>query len=81
MKYEGSKNNLDHFMVIPFGAPEVAHLVHHGLEPVVHGLRLFPFVDHESTEFSLDRLALGDLGHPVPFVRDFEDVPNFFGAL
>jgi hypothetical protein len=25
-------------MVIPFGAPEVAHLVHQGLEPVVHGL-------------------------------------------
>jgi hypothetical protein len=54
MKYEGSKNNLDHFMVIPFDAPEVAHLVHHCLEPVVHGLRLFPFVEDESTEFSLD---------------------------
>jgi hypothetical protein len=81
MKYEGSKNNLDHFMVIPFGALEVAHLVHHGLEPVVHGLRLFPFVEDESTEFSLDHLALGDLGHLVPFVRGFEDVPNFFGAL
>jgi hypothetical protein len=63
VKYEGSKNNLDHLMVIPFGALEVAHLVHHGLEPVVHGLRLFPFVEDESTEFSLDRLALGDLGH------------------
>jgi hypothetical protein len=23
-------------MVIPFGAPEVAHLIHHCLEPVVH---------------------------------------------
>ncbi len=56
-------------MVIPLGAPEVAHLVHHGLEPVVHGLRLFPFVGDESTEFSLDRLTLGDLGHLVPFVR------------
>jgi hypothetical protein len=31
MKYEGSKNNLDHLMVIPFGAPEVEHLVHHCL--------------------------------------------------
>jgi hypothetical protein len=39
-------------MVIPFGAPEVAHLVHHGLEPVVHGLRLFSFVKDESTKFS-----------------------------
>jgi hypothetical protein len=68
-------------MVIPFGAPEVAHLVHHGLEPVVHCLRLFSFVEDESTEFSLDRLVLGDLGHHVPFVRGFEDVPNFFGAL
>jgi hypothetical protein len=37
MKYEGSKNNLDHFMVVPFGAPEVAHLVHHGLYMVVVG--------------------------------------------
>jgi hypothetical protein len=68
-------------MVIPFGAPEVAHLVHHGLEPVVHGLRLFSFVEDESTEFSLDCLPLGDLGHLVPFVRGFEDVPNFFGTL
>jgi hypothetical protein len=68
-------------MVILFGAPEVAHLVHHGLEPVVHCLRLFPFVEDESTKFSLDHLALGDLGHLVPFVRGFEDVPNFFGVL
>jgi hypothetical protein len=65
-------------MVIPFGAPEVAHLVDHRLEPVVHGLRLFPFVEDESTELSLNRFALGDLGHLVPFVRCFEDVPNFF---
>jgi hypothetical protein len=68
-------------MVIPFGASEVAHLVHHSLEPVVHGLRLFPFIEDESTKFSLDRLALGDLGHLVPFMRGFEDVPNFFSAL
>jgi hypothetical protein len=68
-------------MVIPFGAPDVAHLVDHHLESVVHGLRLFPFVENESTEFSLDRFVLGDLGHLVPFVRGLEDVPNFFGAL
>jgi hypothetical protein len=68
-------------MVIPFGAPEVAHLVHHGLEPVVHGLQLFSFVEDESTEFSLDRFMLGDLGHLIPFVRGFENVPNFFGVL
>jgi hypothetical protein len=68
-------------MVIPLGAPVVAHLVDHCLEPVVHGLRLFPFVEDESTEFSLDRFALGDLGHLIPFVRGLEDVPNFFGAL
>jgi hypothetical protein len=29
-------------MVIPFGAPEVAHLVDQGLESVVHGLWPFP---------------------------------------
>jgi hypothetical protein len=68
-------------MVIPLGAPEVAHLVDHRLEPVVHSLRLFSFVEDESTEFSLDRLVLGDFGHLVPFVRGFEDVPNFFGVL
>ena len=68
-------------MVIPFGAPEVAHLVDHRLESVVHSLRLFPFVEDESTEFSLDRLALGDLGHLIPFVHRFEDVLNFFGAF
>jgi hypothetical protein len=68
-------------MVIPLGAPEVAHLVDHRLEPVVHGLRHFPFVEDESTELSLDRLPLGDLGYLVPFVRHFENVPNFFGIL
>jgi hypothetical protein len=68
-------------MVILFGAPEVAHLVDHRLEPVVHGLRLFSFVEDETTELPLDRLLLGDLGHLVPFVRRFEDVPNLFGAL
>jgi hypothetical protein len=68
-------------MVIPLGAPEVAHLVDHRLEPVVHGLRLFSFVEDESTELPLDRLLLGDLGHLIPFVRSLEDVPNFFGAL
>ena len=43
-------NNLDHFMVIPFGAPEVAHLIHQGLEPVVHGLWLLSLVEDELTE-------------------------------
>jgi hypothetical protein len=68
-------------MVIPFGASEVAHLLDQGLEPVVHRLWLLSFVEDESTEFSLDRLALGDLGHLVPFVCCLEDVPNFFGTL
>jgi hypothetical protein len=68
-------------MVIPFGAPEVAHLVHHGFEPIVHCLRLFSFVEDESTELALDRFTLGDLGHLVPFVRGFEDVPNFLALL
>jgi hypothetical protein len=68
-------------MVIPFGAPEIAHLVDHHLELVLHGLWLFPFVEDESTELSLNRFALGDLGHLVHFVRGFEDVPNLFGVL
>jgi hypothetical protein len=68
-------------MVIPFCAPEIAHLVDHCLETIVHGLRLFSFVEDKSTESSLDRFALGDLGHFIPFVRGFEDVLNFFGVL
>jgi hypothetical protein len=68
-------------MVIPFGTPEVAHLVHQGLESVVHGLWLLPLVKHESTELPLDRLPLGDLGHLISFVRGFEHVLNLFGAL
>jgi hypothetical protein len=40
-----------------------------------------PLLRNKSTELPLDHLALGDLGHLVPFVRGSEDVPNFFGAL
>jgi hypothetical protein len=68
-------------MVIPFCALEVAHLIHQGLEPVVHGLWLLSLVEDESTELPLDRFPLGDLGHLIPFVRGLEDVPNFFGRL
>jgi hypothetical protein len=68
-------------MVIPLGAPEVAHLVDHCFESVVHCLWLFSFVEDESTELSLDCLALGDFGHLVPFMRCLEDIPNFFGIF
>jgi hypothetical protein len=68
-------------MVIPLGAPKVVHLIDHRLEPVVHCLRLFSVVEDESTELSLDSHALGDLGHLVPFMRRFEDVPNLFGIF
>jgi hypothetical protein len=68
-------------MVIPFGAPEVAHLIDHSLELVVHFLRLLSFVEDESIEFSLDGLVFGDLGHLVPFVRRLRNVPNFFGIF
>jgi hypothetical protein len=68
-------------MVIPFAAPEVALLVHQGLEPVVHRLWLLPLVKHEPTELPLDRLPLGDLGHLVSFVRGLEHVPNLLCAL
>jgi hypothetical protein len=56
-------------MVIPFSASEVAHLVHQGLELVVHGLWLLSLVEDEPTELPLDRFPLGDLGHLVSFVR------------
>src|SRR5688572_7380763 len=68
-------------MVIPFCAPEVAHLVDHHLESIVHCLWLLSFVEDELLELSLDRLALGDFGHLVPFVRRFEDISNFFGIF
>jgi hypothetical protein len=68
-------------MVIPLGAPEVAHLVDRHLESVVLCMWLLSFVEDESTEFSLDRFTLGDLGHLVPFMRRLEDVPNFFGIF
>jgi hypothetical protein len=35
-------------MVISFGAPEVAHLIHQGLEPVVHSLWLLSLVEDET---------------------------------
>jgi hypothetical protein len=55
-------------MVIPLGALEVADLVDHRFEPVVHCLWLLTFVEDESIELSLDRLVLGDFGHLVPFM-------------
>jgi hypothetical protein len=55
-------------MVIPLGAPEVAHLVDQGLETVVHCLWLLSLVEDESTELPLDRLPLGDLGHVISFM-------------
>jgi hypothetical protein len=68
-------------MVIPFSAPEVAHLIDQGLEPVVHCLWLLSLVENESTELPLDRLPLGDFGHLISFVCGLEYVPNFFGTI
>jgi hypothetical protein len=68
-------------MVIPFGAPEVAHLVDQGLELVVHRLWLLSLVEDEPTELPLDRLLLGDLCHLISFVRGLEHVPNFLGTF
>jgi hypothetical protein len=68
-------------MVIPFGAPEVAHLIHQGLEPVLHSLWLLSLVEDEMTELPLDRLLFGDLGHLISLVRGLEYVPNLLGAL
>jgi hypothetical protein len=59
----------------------VVYLVDHSLEPVVHYLWLFSFVEDESTEFSLDHFTLDDFGHLVPFMHHLEDVPNFFSTL
>jgi hypothetical protein len=68
-------------MVIPLGAFEVADLVQHCLEPIVHGLWLFSFVKDEPTEFSLDCFPLGDLGYFISFLRRLEEVPYFFGTF
>jgi hypothetical protein len=56
-------------MVIPFCAPEVAHLIHQGFELVLHCLWLLSLVEDESTELPLDRLPFGDLGHLISFMR------------
>jgi hypothetical protein len=68
-------------MVIPLRALEVAHLVDHHFESIVHCLWLLSFVGDESTELSFDRLALGDFGHLIPFMRRLEDIPIFFTFL
>jgi hypothetical protein len=68
-------------MVIPFFAPEVAHLVHEGLEPVVHFLWLLPLAKPKAIELPLDCFPLGDFGHLVSFVRGLEYVTNLFGTL
>jgi hypothetical protein len=68
-------------MVIPFGAPEVAHLIHQGLQAVVHGLWVLALVESEPTELPLYRLTLGDFSHLISFVRGLEHVPNLLGAL
>jgi hypothetical protein len=68
-------------MVIPLGAPEVAHLIDQGLEPVVHCLWLLSLVEDESTELPLDRLPLGDFGHLIPFMCGLQYIPNLFGTF
>jgi hypothetical protein len=68
-------------VVIPLLAPEVAHLVHQSLEPVLHVLWLLPFAKPEATELPLDRFPLGDLRKLISLVRGFEHIPNLLGAL
>jgi hypothetical protein len=68
-------------MVIPFGALEVAHLIHQGPEPVVYSLWLLSLVEDETTELPLYRLSFGDLGHLISLVRGLEHVSNLLGAL
>jgi hypothetical protein len=53
-------------MVIPLGAPKVVDLVHHGLEPVVHVLCLFTFIEDEPTKFTLNCFLIGDFCDFVP---------------
>jgi hypothetical protein len=76
-------------MVIPFCAPEVAHLIHQGLEPVVHSLWLLSLVEDEMTSSPsiVSRLVilvrgLEDemTGHLISLVRGLENVPNLLGA-
>jgi hypothetical protein len=45
-------------MVIPFGAPKVAHLVDQGLEPVVLCLWLLSLVEDESIELVTPQVLL-----------------------
>jgi hypothetical protein len=68
-------------VVVPLVVLEVADLVHHCLELVVHGLWLFSFVDDEPSEFSLYHIPFGDLGHFITFVHRLQQVPNLLYAL
>jgi hypothetical protein len=52
-------------VVGPFGAPEVANLVHHHLEPIVHLLQPLSFVEEEPFKLSFDHLHLGDCWGPL----------------
>jgi hypothetical protein len=68
-------------MVIPLGALEIADLVHHDLESVVHGLWFFTFVKDGLTKLTLNCFPFGDLGDFVPFVCHLGNVPNLFGTF
>jgi hypothetical protein len=65
-------------VVVLLGDLEVVDLVLLRLEPVVHVLWLFSFVEDESSGFSLDHLTLGDL---VTFGHRLEHVPTLVCAL
>lgn len=68
-------------MAGPLGAPEVPYLVHRHLEPIVHLLWLFSFIEGEPSKLSFNHSHLSDFGDPITFVRRLEAIPNLLDVL
>jgi hypothetical protein len=68
-------------MVSSFGVPKVADLVHQRLEPVVHLLLPFSFVDGKPSELLFVELYPCDLGDPVIFMCHLEGLLNLLVHL
>jgi hypothetical protein len=68
-------------MICPFCASVILDLVHQGLEPIVHLLWSFSFVDGEPSKLSFNELHLGNLGDLVTFMHRLKCVSYLFGAF
>jgi hypothetical protein len=68
-------------MVCPSLALVVPHLVHQGLESVIHFLWPFAPLHDEPPKFTFNELPLGDPSHDVAFMHDLQCVLDLFCIL